>query len=433
LRFKEEKPAAKLMKIVFCKGQIMGPISGADEILVSYATQLHQAGHQVSVLLMYLPLPGDHYYQRMVEAGVSVSWLGSNLARASVGTGRKLFHRLLRAVPSARPFVRKHALHAMSGMSRRYYAGCRSHLEEVRPDLVHVLTPDPSAEVMIHAAHDAGCPVIYQEVGIPYHPPEFFTYYHQFTSVLPLCVEVAALSPALAEECRAKLPRTNSLSVLPIISDSLRNGDHAPLQMKNDVTFGFAARIEWLKGPLVVMEAFGKAYRQFPQIKLKVAGEGSQRKELATRAETLGVAANYEYYGVYSRTHDRNAFMQCFDVLVMPSFTEGTPNSIIEAMAHGRPIIATKVGGIPDMVDDEAGILVTPGDVEALSEAMLKLARDPQLRVRMGAAARARYLDLFSPGSVLPVLLETYERVSNKNKPQASTTNGYTHPWKMNL
>lgn len=418
------------MRIVFCKGQIMGPISGADEILVSYATQLHKAGHEVSVLLMYLPLPDDNYYLRMVEAGVKVSWLGSNLARASVGTGRKLFHRVLSAVPSARPFVRKHALRAMTTMSGRYYQKCRAYFEEVQPNLIHILTPDPSAEVMIYAAHDAGYPVIYQEVGIPYHPPEFFTYYDQFTSALPLCAEVAALSPALVQECREKLPRVPALTVLPIISDSLRNGDHAPLEIKHEVTFGFAARIEWLKGPMVVMEAFGLAHREFPDMTLVVAGEGSQRAELARRAQGLTVAEKYRYHGMYTHPEERNAFMQSFDVFVMPSFTEGTPNSIIEAMAHGRPIIATSVGGIPDMVDDDSGILVNPGDVQALSEAMLKLARDPHLRVSMGAAARGRYLKLFSPESVLPVLLETYERVSNKNQPQSSATNGYTHPWR---
>lgn len=416
------------MRIIFCKGQILGPISGADEILVTYVTQLHRAGQEVSVLLMIRPAADDHYYLRMVEAGVPVSWLSSNLTRTSVGTGRKMFRTVLNAVPSARTFIRKHALRAMTTMSGHHYDKCREFIDQQQPDVVHILTPDPSAEVMIRAAHDAGKPVIYQEVGIPYHPPEFFTYYEQFTSVLPLCAEVTALSPALVEDCKEKLPSAPSLSVLPIICDSLRSGDYQPLRPNAQVTFGFAARIEWLKGPLVVMEAFGLAHKSFPEMKLRVAGEGSQRMEMARRAALLDVANGYEYCGSYTSTEGRNEFMRSFDVFVMPSFTEGTPNSIIEAMAHGRPVIATTVGGIPDMVDEQCGLLVPPGDVNALADAMLRLANDPALRQRMGSAARERYLKLFSPEAVLPVVLETYRRLSSASAPPL-TPSVHSHPW----
>lgn len=413
------------MRIVFCKGQILGPISGADEILVTYATQLHRAGQDVSVLLMIRPAADDHYYRRMVEAGVPVSWLASGLTRTSVGTGRKMFRTVLTAVPSARTFIRKHALRAMTTMSGHHYRKCREFIKQQQPDVVHILTPDPSAEVMIRAAHDAGTPVIYQEVGIPYHPPEFFTYYQQFTSVLPLCAEVTALSPALVEDCKEKLPTAPSLTVLPIICDSLRKGDYQPLRHNPKITFGFAARIEWLKGPLVVMDAFGLAHQTFPEMKLRVAGDGSQRMEMERRASSLGVADFYEYCGSYTTTEGRNEFMRSFDVFVMPSFTEGTPNSIIEAMAHGRPIIATTVGGIPDMVDEQCGLLVAPGDVNALANAMLRLANDPALRQRMGAAARERYLKLFSPEAVMPVVLQTYQRVCTT----AVSPSGISHPW----
>jgi hypothetical protein len=84
---------------------------------------------------------------------------------------------------------------------------------------MHIITPDPSAMVMIRAGHDAGVPVLYQELGLPYHPPDFASYYREFTTVLGLCSEVAALSPKLVEYCREKLPFPSRLSVLPIMSD----------------------------------------------------------------------------------------------------------------------------------------------------------------------------------------------------------------------
>ena len=99
-------------------------------------------------------------------------------------------------------------------MATRYYSQCRDFLETPKPDLVHVMTPDAGAMVMIRAGHDAGIPVIYQELGIPYHPPGF-EYYREFTSVLPLCAEIAALSPRLIEHCREKLPDSRALSILP--------------------------------------------------------------------------------------------------------------------------------------------------------------------------------------------------------------------------
>src|SRR6185295_16651040 len=102
-------------------------------------------------------------------------------------------------------------------------------------------------------------------------------------------------------------------------------------------------------------------------------------------------------------------------VFVLPTLTEGTPNVIIEAMAHAKPIIATDVGGIPDLVTEEIGILVPPDDIPALAAAMNRLASDPELRRRMGVAARRKYEQLFTPEAVLPVLHDFYERVVNNH------------------
>lgn len=286
---------------------------------------------------------------------------------------------------------------------------------------------------MIRAAHAAGIPVIYQEAGIPFHPPNFERYYQQFTSVLPFCSEVAALSPRLAAHCQEQLPNAKPLTVLPLMYDELHNGNGNHPRASDAVTFGFAARIEKLKGPMILMEAFGKAYAQCPTIHLKVAGEGTQRDQLARRARSLKVSNSYDYYGLYTKLAERTAFMRSLDVFVMPSFTEGTPNSIIEAMANSLPIIASEVGGIPDMIDSESGILVPPGDVDALSLAIIRLAEDDSLRIRMGKAAREKYQKVFSPEAVLPVIMETYQRVSGHNGGTASVkSNGHKHPWITN-
>jgi glycogen synthase len=123
--------------------------------------------------------------------------------------------------------------------------------------------------------------------------------------------------------------------------------------------------------------------------------------------------------------------MESLDVFVMPSFSEGTPNSVVEAMACGKPIVASDVGGIPDMIGDESGILVPAGDVDALAKAMLRLAEDADLRRNMGVAAKRRYQRLFSPSVVVPLMEETYRRVTGNGNDIAETVagNGPTHPW----
>ena len=417
------------MKITLCKSHFDGPISGADETLVTYAAQLKKAGKSVSVLLMYLHAEEDQYYQRLLESDVPVSWIASNLTRSSLGAGRKFASQLFYSFPGSKQFLRRRTQPVLTAVANRYYAQCREFLERERPDVVHVLTPNAGATMMIRAAHDAQVPVIYQELGIPYHPPGF-DYYKEFTSVLPLCSEIAALSPRLIEDCREKLPAHRSLSVMPIMSQLLNGHAGTKRRVDRRVTFGFAARIEKLKGPMVLIEALGLAAQQNRDICLNIAGDGSQRQKIAARAKALNVASQYRYHGVYTHPEERSAFMRSLDVFVMPSFTEGTPNCIVEAMAHGKPIIASEVGGVPDMIGEEAGLLVPAGDVEALAAAMLQLSNDHELRQSMARAARDRYERLFSPAAVLPLILQTYQRVSgNGHRAAIAGEPRSVHPW----
>ena len=418
------------MRVILCKGQIFDSISGADEILVNYATHLHNSGHNVTVLLLYPCSPQNEYYIRLRRCGVSVRAVAPTSAGTFLGVGRRITSGLLNTFPASRYLVRRHAQKLTTNIASGYYEQCRSFFERSGADLAHAITPDPGAMVMISAAHAARTPVIYQEVGTPYHPPEYENYYEQFTSVLPLCAEVAALSPSLARQCREKLlNRYRQLSVLPIMIEEM-NGRH-PLEERgpsDDVRIGFAARLEHLKGPMVLLEAFAAAGRRCDGLRLMVAGAGTLQQKITARARALGVGARCEFLGVYLRPEQRQAFMQRLDIFVLPSLTEGTPNSIIEAMSHGLPVVASAVGGIPDMITPDTGLLVPPNDAAALAEAITVLARDSGLREQMGRAARERYRKLFSPGVVLPVLLDTYRRVSAAET-AAPPLSDAAHPW----
>ncbi|PYS52612.1 MAG: hypothetical protein DMF68_01150 [Acidobacteria bacterium] len=425
----------RTMKIILCKGQFLGPMSGADETLVNYATQLHGAGHTVCVLLLYPYSPQDQYYLRLREAGISVQAIASNSSRTFLSTGRKIARRLLSALPSSEYLVREKARRLATTLASRYEQRCCDFLRQSCADVVHVMTPDPGGKVLISAAHAAGIPVVYQEVGIPYHPPNYESYYDQFTSVLPFCSQVAAVSPTIAQLCRESLPSFNKLSVMPVMTDDLRNGHPTRSISQSEIAIGFAGRIERLKGPMVLLEAFAAASRTHKGLWLIIAGSGGMKEQLVARARLLGVASRCEFTGVYTSSDGRQSFMRRLDIFALPSFTEGTPNSIIEAMSLGLPIVATNVGGIPDVVDSDAGILVSPEDSASLSQAIIRLAEDAELRQRMGRAARDRYEKLFSPEAVLPVLLKTYRGIAGKELSDSSLPSNEPglHPWEQEV
>ncbi|HLL77060.1 MAG TPA: glycosyltransferase [Pyrinomonadaceae bacterium] len=419
------------MKVMLCKGQFLGPVSGADQTLVTYATQLRRSGHAVSVLLVYPHHAEDQYYVRLRDAGVPVSTLASPRVGASLGAGRRFARSLLRALPTSRRLVREQSRRAATRIASRYSGRCRDFFEQERPDVVHVITPDPSAMVLIEAAHAAGVPVMYQEVGTPFDPPEYEAYYEQFTTVLPLCAEVSALSPLLAQKCRERLLLAQDVSVLPIMADDLRGGANGRRARADEINVGFASRIEHLKGALVLLEAFAAAARADRRLRLRIAGEGSLRQKVWERARELGVANVCEFTGVYTRPEQRKSFMEGLDVFVLPSLAEGTPNAIVEAMSHGLPVIASAVGGVPDVVTREVGLLVPPGDVAALAAALARLAADARERASMGEQAAQRYEELFSPRAVMPILLDTYRRIAKKAPPAAplSADEARVHPW----
>lgn len=421
------------MKILFSKSSFAGPISGADEIVATYAIELKKAGHQTSVLLIHSPMTGDSQAARLQSAGVPMSILASTAFSRSLIIGRRVVLRLINISSLTSHLIRAFSRKLVFKLLERYHDACCEYLVSLRPDVIHVVTPDPGAVVLIRAAHTVGIPVVYQEVGIPFHPPGFEKVYERLAGVLFLCTEVAALSPRLAQEMSRMLPHLGQMRVLPLISEGVsgvvaRSEEHA-----SRCCFGFAARLEHLKGALPFVEASALASRAYPGMTFKIAGDGSQRDLIVAQIEKLKLEKVCELVGVYSTARERSLFMQSMDVFVLPSRTEGTPNSIIEAMAHGRPVIATNVGGIPDIVTEEVGILVPAGDTKALGEAMSRLAGDPELRKRMGHAARKNYEQLFTSRAVLPVITDFYEKaIGNGISAPRSRENGQTrltHPW----
>ncbi|MFP4475049.1 MAG: glycosyltransferase family 4 protein [Desulfatibacillaceae bacterium] len=156
------------------------------------------------------------------------------------------------------------------------------------------------------------------------------------------------------------------------------------------VKIGFCKRLHHLAAPDVMLDAFSRALEKADvALELHMAGDGPMASELRDRAEALGLGESVRWRGWISGNRSLARFFREMDVFCMPSRRESLGVAAIEAMACGIPVVSTYVGGIPEVVEHGvSGILVDSGDVEALSDALVRLAEDPDARLQMGRAGR---------------------------------------------
>jgi len=151
---------------------------------------------------------------------------------------------------------------------------------------------------------------------------------------------------------------------------------------------GWIGRMTAVKRTDIVLRSFRRLKDEGVDAVLCMVGDGPDRRSVEDLAGELGVMRDSLFPGYQE---DVGPFFAAFDVFVLPSGNEGTPVTAIEALASGCPVVATRVGGVPDVVTDgEAGFLVEPGDVEELAARLSQLANDPGLRTQMSAAGRER-------------------------------------------
>jgi glycosyltransferase involved in cell wall biosynthesis len=169
------------------------------------------------------------------------------------------------------------------------------------------------------------------------------------------------------------------------------------------------------KGLEVVLRAMGLLAARWPGLRLLVAGEGALRARLEQQARELGVESQVRWLGL---RHDVADLLAASDVFVLASREDAFPTVLLEAMAAGRPVAATRVGGIPEIVaEGETGLLVGPGDPEALAEAIDALLLDPARAAALGEAGRLRARSHFSTTLWVQRLLGLYAGVTAARPP----------------
>ncbi len=168
------------------------------------------------------------------------------------------------------------------------------------------------------------------------------------------------------------------------------------------------------KGYTDLIRAAAEVSREFPAAKFLLIGDGAERARIEGMVAELGLSKTVLFLG---RRNDVPKVLACCDMFVSPSWAEGLPNSVLEAMAAGLPIVATRVGGTPEIIEHGvSGLLVPPRDSHALATAILQLLGDKGLAKRLGRSAQERAREQFS----FERLLSELERLYLEDRPRES-------------
>jgi glycosyltransferase involved in cell wall biosynthesis len=179
-----------------------------------------------------------------------------------------------------------------------------------------------------------------------------------------------------------------------------------PNQLNGCPVLGVVARLQREKGVGYLLEAVPRILRVVPDCHFLIAGDGPLRNQLQKRARVLGLSSRVHFLGFQPAARD---LIQKMNALVVPSLSEGTPLVVLEAMEAGIPIVATKVGGIPEQIRHGLeGLLVPPADPASLAEACLELLQDPLCAHRMGQKARLREEAEFSHATMVSRIESIY-------------------------
>ena len=173
---------------------------------------------------------------------------------------------------------------------------------------------------------------------------------------------------------------------------------------------GMVGRLEPVKGPQYFVEAAQGVVRQFAQARFIVVGEGSLRKNLERQVEEAGLRDKFIFTGWRD---DNYEIISILDILVLPSLNEAVGIVLLEAQSLGVPVVATKVGGVPEIVkDQETGILVPAGDSQSLEQAINTLLADEHKRKEMGERAAGWVKGKFKAQDMVDEISQLYQELS---------------------
>lgn len=295
------------------------------------------------------------------------------------------------------------------------WAGVAARLATLDSPLVHIHLSSRASfwrkSVVCLLARLAGRPYL-----LHVHGSEFAQFYEECSPrarrIVTHVLAEAALVLALSEAWRTTLQEISPRARLDVLMNAV---PLPPLQAARrldepEPTVLFLGEVARHKGVLELARSFAAVARQFPQLRLVYGGTGSAMEEVRELTAELELGDRVKFTG-WLEAQGKRAQFAAATMFVLPSYVEGMPMALLEAMSWGLPTISTAVGGVPEVITHEVnGLLIAPGDTAALAAAITRLMSDPPLRQRLGEAARATVAERFSLDTAVGRLLEIYRR-----------------------
>lgn len=226
--------------------------------------------------------------------------------------------------------------------------------------------------------------------------------------------QVVAVSPGVRERLlksgvskeKVHLIR-NGIGMAPF-AEAMKVREHRLADAGGGLRVGLVARLSPEKGVDLFLRAAARIADGFPHVNFVVAGDGPDRAVLEGLIGELGLTGRAELAGPQT---DMPAFYASVDLLISSSRQEGLPMALLEGMASALPLVATRVGAVPELViDGQTGILVETDDPEALATGLARLLADPELRSRYGLAGRDRVMEQYSAQRMAAEYIAVYDR-----------------------
>lgn len=308
------------------------------------------------------------------------------------------------------PDVNFYALHKKAGKDPLSWWRLWRLLRQLQPDLIHACNL-ATLEMAIPARLAGVTCFIHVEHGRDsYDPDGTNRKYLLLRRLLTPWVDVFVPVSADLHRWMSQTVRIPEFKIQPILNGVPLPAPRPERDPDAPFTIGTIGRLWPIKDPLNLLRAFHRLCRQRSDqaLRLIIVGDGPERCTLETLAEQWQLSDRIRITGWQ---HDPTLFWHQFDLFVLPSKAEGTPLTVLEAMAMGLPVVATRVGGVPDLVaDNHTGRLVPPNDPQALADAMLDYLLHPDKRREHGRNGRQTVAAHFSLERMISAYQTLFER-----------------------
>jgi glycosyltransferase involved in cell wall biosynthesis len=228
---------------------------------------------------------------------------------------------------------------------------------------------------------------------------------HAFLAVAPQVAREAVGRQVAQRDATSVIPSAIELDLIPTEADERIR---AELGIPSDAAVvGTVGRFDFQKAPLDFVRMAERVTAAHPRTRFVMVGEGELLPDAQTEAQRAGIEITFTGYRA-----DAARAASCFDVYVVSSLYEGLGRALSEALASGRPVVATAVNGVVDVIDHgRTGLLAPPADPDTLARHVVWLLRHPEAARRMGRAAQARARELFEPTLMCGLIEQRYERL----------------------